>query len=143
MKFFLSFLSLLIFSITAMAQSWGDSVVKDQAVYTSVDKEPVFPGGIKGYYRFIADHLQLPDSSTAPYSGKPATARIIVDASGKIVFARIEKSVNTNYNAAILKMISKMPAWMPGMLQGRAVATSIQIPVLLADFDMPIDAEMY
>jgi periplasmic protein TonB len=142
MRYFLLFLTLVLFSTMVRAQSWGDST-RNQPIYAVVDNAPVFPGGLKAYHRFIADHLKLPDSSTAPYSGKPASARVIIDATGKVVFARIETSFNSSYNAAILKMISNMPAWSPGYLHGHAVATSLRIPVLFADFDMPVGVEPY
>src|SRR5688572_19041870 len=109
---------LVISVFKANCQSWGDSSIKREKVFYSVEKAPKFPGGIEGFYKFLADNLKKPANPFATFSNKIVYARIYFDKTGKIVFAEIEKGVNKNYDDVVLELLKKMPDWSPALQNG-------------------------
>lgn len=127
-------LILIIFfsAVSASAQVWRDPDFHAPTYY-AVDKPPVFPGGRAGYLKYLADSLQLPDSTNAAKVSKPFFVGIIIDSTGKVVFVEIGNQLDENYSNVILKAIRNMPAWKPGLEHGRPVSCAIRIPVLFID----------
>ena len=114
-------------------QSWGDSTVKSGPIFYSVEEAPKFPGGMRGYYKFLSDSLRMPANPFSEFSNKIVTARIYINKTGKIVFAEIEQGINKNYNITVLELIKKMPEWLPGIQNGHVVPTTIAIPIFFVD----------
>jgi periplasmic protein TonB len=117
----------------ATAQSWGDSSLKKKPLFYSVETAPKFPGGLHGYYQFIADSLQMPANRFSKFSQRVVMIKVIIDKQGTVVFAEISKGVNEAYNMAALDLMRKMPAWEPGRQNGYPVPVSLEIPVLFVD----------
>ena len=124
---------LVLSSIKGKCQMWGDSTVIHHPLFYSVEIAPKFPGGLHAFYQFIADSLKMPSNDFAVYSNKIVIARIVINSNGKVVFADIEKGLNENYNNSALEMLKKMPDWSPGLQNGRAVPTSVSIPILFVN----------
>ncbi|MBK7884943.1 MAG: hypothetical protein IPJ81_15040 [Chitinophagaceae bacterium] len=134
MKYIITITLLILnFSIKAKSQTWGDSSFKRQPMFYAVEEPPKFPGGISGYYKFIADNLKMPNNKFSTLSNKLATVYIFIDTIGKIRFAEIEKGINDNYNTEIMEMIKQMPNWSPGLQNGRPVPIAISLPILFVD----------
>jgi periplasmic protein TonB len=98
--------------------------------YTNVDYIPSFPGGYKGLQKYFDDNLEYP--SEAQDQGVEGTVRIgfTVDENGKLMNPMIEGS-NEGYglDEEALRVVSKMPTWMPGKINGKNVKTKFTLPV--------------
>ncbi|NML21737.1 hypothetical protein HHL16_12675 [Pseudoflavitalea sp. G-6-1-2] len=127
------FLLLVISSVSASAQTWGDSALKEEAVFTSAEIAPKFKGGMKGFYQFIAENLQQPAEKFSIFSNRTVTVKTIIDKEGKIAFAEIEKGVNAAYDEAAIDLVKKMPVWSPAKQNGRAVYYYQMIPVVFVE----------
>jgi periplasmic protein TonB len=131
-----AFLLIVLFQFLthqATAQSWGDSSLKNRPLFFSVETAPKFPGGLHGYYQFIADSLQMPANRFSKSSHRVVMVNVIINKQGTVVFAEISKGVNEAYNMAALDLMRKMPAWEPGRQNGYPVPVSLEIPVLFVD----------
>jgi protein TonB len=118
------------FIASLKAQTLGDSTVLSETVFTSVERAPKFPAGIKGFYQFIADNLQEPESNSYRFSNRYVIVDIVIDQTGKVVYGKITKGLNEQYNNAVLKLISKMPLWEPGLQNGKPVKCYQTIPIV-------------
>ena len=129
MKFIIAVFFLLFFQIVR-AQTWGDSTVLAELIFNSVDKPPKFPGGIKGFYQFIAESLEEPQNNSYHFSNRYVIADIVINQEGKVVYGKITKGLNEHYNNAVLKMIAKMPLWEPGRQNGKPMKCYQTIPIV-------------
>ena len=122
--------SLVIANLSSFAQNWGDSTLKNESVFTSVEQPPKFKGGIKGFYQYLADNLSLPMNEFSFFSNKIVTVRAIINKEGKIAYAEIEKGLNEAYNRAAIDVVIKMPVWSPAKQNARPVFYYQLIPIL-------------
>ena len=57
----------ILFSKTSLGQTWGDSSLKKGPLFYSVEVAPKFPGGLNGYYHFLAENLKMPENRFAKF----------------------------------------------------------------------------
>lgn len=98
----------------------------NRQVYNFVDQMPTFPGGIDEMKKFIALHLRYPESICLQGS---VFVSFIVEPDGNIAFVKIVKSLGKQGDQEVLKMMEKMPNWIPGLCNGEIVPVEIVIPV--------------
>lgn len=120
-------------SLDAQNQSWGNTKLRDGDVFYSVEVAPKFPGGMKAYYQFLADSLKMPKNNFYGATNRVGIIRVIIDETGKAAYAEIEKSINDDYDKAIIQMVKLMPKWSPGLQNGHPVATWITLPIVFLD----------
>lgn len=98
--------------------------------YKNVDYIPSFPGGYKGLQKYFDDNLQYP--AAAQYNGVEGTVRVgfTVDENGKLMNPVVE-GYNEGYglDEEAIRVIRKMPTWVPGKINGKAVKTKFTLPV--------------
>ena len=102
-------------------------------VYTYVDHIPAFPGGNAGLQKFFDDNVQYP--SDAEGSGVEGTVIVdfTVDENGKILSPQIEgDKAGYGLDEEAIRVINKMPTWVPGKVGGKAVRAKYSLPVKFA-----------
>jgi len=124
---------LIVMAIAAKSQTWGDSTIMDGPIFFSAEKAPKFPGGVKGFYQFVAANIEYPGDKLSKSSAKEINTLVAIDKNGKIVFIKIEKGINENYNKKIIELISKMPDWTPATQNGHAVPYALYLPFVFVD----------
>lgn len=101
----------------------------DNKVYTEVDKKPEFPGGYKALYKFIADHLKYPEAAKMKGIQGKVFVRFVVGKWGYVEDPEIVSSDNPALNSEAIRVVSSLPKWIPGSLNGENVRVSSVIPV--------------
>ena len=83
--------------------------------------QPSFPGGAEAYADYLIEELQA--SPAGSYSGLPIKVRaeFIVEADGSISDVRIVKHGTAKMDEAVVRILSDMPRWTPGTLDGKPV----------------------
>jgi protein TonB len=127
-KLILSVLFIFICGITqhGFAQSMS---VEDNTVYTRVDKMPEFPGGQVALVKFLSKNIKYPEKFKKEKINGRVFVSFVIDTMGKVTQAKIEKSLNALCDAEALRVINKMPDWIPGEKNGEKVAVQFGLPV--------------
>lgn len=83
--------------------------------------QPSFPGGAEAYADYMVDALR--SSPAGGYTGLPIKvwAEFIVEADGSITGVRIVKHGTAKMDEAVIRVLSDMPKWTPGTLDGKPV----------------------
>jgi protein TonB len=147
-KIFILILSLLlIFSKHIFGQSTIDknasascsysynSTIKKN-VYKNVSVDPLFPGGAAAWQRFLMKEFRYTKGSKDYEELQTkATAIFIVDTDGKIRYPTILKgSPDANlseFDLEYLRVIKKMPSWIPGKCGDKIVPVVVQWPIMI------------
>ena len=94
----------------------------------AVDIRPSFPGGMDALKKFLEKHLQNPYDLE---NGETVNVhiRFVVGYDGKLQgFATIEDG-GEMYNKEVIRVLKKMPDWLPGKAKGENVSVYYTIPV--------------
>ena len=95
----------------------------------SVDKVPQFPGGINALTVFLIKNTHYNSiAREAGVTGK-VHASFIVNSKGEVEAIKIIRSLGYGLDEEVLRVLSIMPKWEPGLYQGKAVSTILNIPV--------------
>ena len=87
-----------------------------------------FPGGIESFKKFLTKNLITPDDLQVGEK-KTVLVRFKVDVDGSISSAQILTSGGEKYDREVLRVLNKMPKWVPATQNGVKVATWFTQPV--------------
>ena len=122
MKLVKSFMFILLFSVMPICCSYAQKS-KDKIVM------PQFPGGDAELYKFILSELDYPlEARVSKESGEVLVA-FHVGMDGYISGVRVVRSVSEALDAEAVRVVSKMPPWIPGSKNGRPVRAEMSIPI--------------
>lgn len=100
-------------------------------VYTVVEQMPEFPGGQGAMMVYLSKNIEYPtDALEAGIEGK-VFLRFVVDKAGLVKDVEVLRGVPgaPSLQQEAVRVVKRMPKWMPGMQNGRAVATHYTLPV--------------
>jgi len=94
----------------------------------SVDVLPSFPGGMDALKEFLERNLHNPDDLE---NGETIAVKIrfVVGYNGKLQGFTIVENGGDVYNKEVMRVLKKMPEWIPGKAKGRDVSVYYTIPV--------------
>lgn len=103
----------------------------DPPILTFAEEMPTFPGGSGAFQKYLQDNIRYPDS--ARFAGKEGTVYVSFDVlkDGKIDSVKLVRGVPgaPELGAEALRVISAMPDWIPGKMNGKAVRIRMTIPI--------------
>ncbi|HEX2683573.1 MAG TPA: hypothetical protein VHL77_06560, partial [Ferruginibacter sp.] len=94
----------------------------------AVDVLPSFPGGLDALRKFLEKNLQTPDELE---SGETVNVRVkfVVSYTGKLQSFVTVLDGGDVYNKEVMRVLKKMPDWIPGRSNGENVPVYYTIPV--------------
>ncbi|QIP11571.1 hypothetical protein G8759_02455 [Spirosoma aureum] len=135
--FVIAFLCLM--GTTGLLPSTGAfAQTHSQLVYTTVERQPEFPGGKAALSRYLAENIRFPSSLMRKNQNTgPVAAKFIVDKDGSVHDVRIstkpldkkaQKGME-DFMTTIIAAIEQMPRWRPGEVKGEPVAVFYTLPI--------------
>jgi TonB family protein len=102
---------------------------KEGDAYLTVDEMPVFPGGDAALLKFIAENTRYPKEAKDQNIQGRVITRFKVNADGTVSDVSVLKGVNPYLDAEALKVVSTIPKFTPGKLNGVAVPVWYMVPI--------------
>lgn len=98
------------------------------------DVPPVFPGGMEALRNFLKKHLNAPDVVN---DGETVSVKVrfVVGYDGKLQGFKIVEDGGESFNREVIRVLRKMPDWVPGKAKGENVAVYYVIPVKFTGTD--------
>ena len=93
-----------------------------------VEVLPAYPGGMEALRKFLEKNLQTP---TEMENGETVSVRVkfVVDYTGKLKSFVTVQDGGEAYNKEVVRVLKKMPDWIPGKTKGENVSVYYVIPV--------------
>lgn len=100
----------------------------------AVDEPPSFPGGTEALLSFLRKHLNNPDQMA---EGESVSVKVtfVVGYEGKLKGFRITQDGGDIFNKEVIRVLKKMPDWVPGKTRGENVSVYYSIPVKFTGAD--------
>lgn len=122
----------LFFGAESVAQS------SNKKVYTTVERQPEFPGGKAALSLYLAENIQVPGALVrqGPTVGS-VSAKFIIDEFGyvhdpRVVTKPLDKKMQKGmhkYMTSIITAVEKMPRWRSGEVGGKPVSVFYTLPI--------------
>jgi protein TonB len=100
----------------------------DDKPFIPTQKDARFPGGNIAFAEFLKDHLITPDELETG-ERKTVLVRFKIDTDGNISGAEIIEGAGGSYDREVLRVLRKMPRWIPAEQNGMKVAVYFTQPV--------------
>lgn len=115
----------------------------DNKVFTKVDVEAGFPGGIPAWGAYLRKNLDgnVPVDNNAPMGTYTVIVRFIVSKTGSISDIVAETKVGYGMEREVIRIISKSPYWTPAIQNKKPVNAYRRQPVTFVVIDDDIDIQ--
>jgi TonB family protein len=102
---------------------------KIDGAYSKVDVMPEFPGTDTALLNFIARNTKYPEEAKLNGIQGKVITRFMVKEDGRVANVSILKSDNSLFNEESIRVVSSLPKFSPGLLNGEAVPVWFMIPI--------------
>ena len=99
-------------------------------IYTVVDTQAEFEGGIKAFYSFIGKNLRYPEEAKAAGVQGKVFVEFVIDEQGNLVSPKVLNGIGHGCDAEAIRVISMSPKWKAGQLGNTNVKIKRVIPIL-------------
>ncbi len=93
--------------------------------YDYVSEKPCFPGGDSQLMKFINNTREYPRAAYERGIQGRVTCSFVVNTDGSVSHISVIRGVEPTLNKEALRILSLMPEWKPGKLNGHAVPTRV------------------
>ncbi len=101
----------------------------DEIIYESVAIEPSFPGGDAEFANFIKSNIVYPELASEMGEQGIVYVKFVVNRDGSIEQVSIRQSVTESLDKEAMRVVKKMPNWIPGEQGGKKVRVSYTLPI--------------
>lgn len=120
-------LSLLIFDTSAQEGSSNEEAPQN---FVAVEKMPEFPGGINALRKHLEKEVTYPKLARKNGIAGTVYVRFIVNTKGEVESPMIARGVAEILDKEVLRVVSNLPDFSPGMVGGKPVAVWYSIPIV-------------
>lgn len=108
--------------------TWNFSSI-DDITFFIVEKMPEFPGGESALRQFIGNNIRYPvEAQEKGIKGK-VYVNFVIGKTGHPIKISIAKGVHPLLDTEAMRVISLLPAWVPGRQRGKTVNVSYTVPI--------------
>ncbi len=98
-------------------------------VFTEVDAQPEFPGGVKKFYNFLAKNIHYPTIDRQKKVEGRVIVQFVVEKNGSLSTIKARRSPSETMAKEALRVMAASPKWKPGMQNGKPVRVMYTVPI--------------
>lgn len=101
----------------------------ENKVFDVVEQQPSFPGGPAALNSWLRENIKYPVVAAENGVEGRVTVQFVVERDGSVSGAHVVKSVDPSLDKEALRVVSRMPKWIPGKQNGQSVRVKFFVPV--------------
>jgi TonB family protein len=117
----------------ATRNATSEKITKDkEGIYLSAEVLPAYPGGEGVLSNYISENISYDPDAIQNNQQGTVMVSFVVDEKGDITMAKVSDK-NNNVDDALeqeaIRVVSQMPKWEPGTVNGKKVKTWMHLPI--------------
>ena len=97
--------------------------------FASLDRQPLFPGGMYKFYDYLAKSIRYPKEAHEKKIEGKVFLSFVVEKDGKLSDVTVRRSLGSGTDEEAVRVLSASPNWLPGEVNGNPVRVLYNIPV--------------
>lgn len=106
-----------------------EETVVEEEIFTVVENDPEFPGGMEALYEYLGKNIQYPTIAKENNITGKVYVTFVVEKDGSIANPRILRDIGGGCGQEAIRVVKAMPKWKPGKQRGKAVRVQFNLPV--------------
>ncbi len=103
---------------------------KDKVIFRVVEQLPEFPGGATAYMKWLTKNLRYPITAQQQKVNGKVVVQFVVNKNGSVSDIKILEPLDPDCDKEVVRVLSMMPKWKPGMEKDHPVRTKYVIPIV-------------
>jgi protein TonB len=103
-------------------------------VFTVVEDQPEFPGGIQAFYEFVGKELKYPSQARRLGVEGRVYIEFVVGKDGELTNFTVVKGVGAGCDEEAIRVMKLVPKFKPGKQRGKAVKVRMVMPIYFKMF---------
>lgn len=99
-------------------------------IFTIVEDQPEFPGGVQALYKYIGENLKYPSQAARMNIEGKVYVQFVVDKDGSVTDVQAVKGIGAGCDEEAVRVIKSIPKYKPGKQRGRPVRVKMIIPIV-------------
>jgi len=112
--------------MTAITEGDGEGTI-----FVAAEVSPVFPGGMKAFFEYVARHYQYPMAAKEQGIKGRLVLSFIVERDGSLTDIQVVRDLGLGTGEEAVRLLRDAPKWKPGIQNGRPVRVRYQLPIAL------------
>ncbi len=112
-----------------MVVGYPNKPVEQQEIFTTVEQNPEFPGGISAMFDYISERIKYPKMAQQMLVEGKVFVKFVVQQDGSIGGIKILQGIGYGCDDEAIRVISNMPKWSPGKQNGQPVNVYYTMPI--------------
>ena len=108
--------------------------MEETQIFTVVEDEPEFPGGMEALYKFLAENIKYPKDALENKIEGRVYVSFTVEVDGSITNIKVLRDIGGGCGKEVVRVVKLMPKWKPAKQRGKPVRASFSLPV---KFELP------
>jgi protein TonB len=98
-------------------------------VFTIVEQQPEYPGGMSAFYQFVTKKLKYPSQARRMGIEGKVFVQFVVDKAGNITEVVAVRGIGAGCDEEAVRVIKSSPQWKAGKQRGKAVKVRMILPI--------------
>jgi len=98
-------------------------------VFTIVEQQPEYPGGMSAFYQFVTKKLKYPSQARRMGIEGKVFVQFVVDKAGNITEVTAVRGIGAGCDEEAVRVIKSSPQWKAGKQRGKAVKVRMILPI--------------
>lgn len=104
-------------------------VQKDNKVFTEVEHEPSFPGGLDKFYKFLQQNIKYPAEARKKTVQGKVFITFVIEKDGSLSNMKVLRDPGYGCGAEAVRVMKLSPKWKPGIQNGHKVRVQYTMPI--------------
>ncbi len=108
----------------------SEAVKSEDGIYTLVEEQPSFDGGINKFYEYVGSNMSYPDQARKLGIEGTVYVQMVVNEDGSVSDVEVAKGIGAGCDLEAARVIANSPKWNAGKMDGKDVKVKMMIPIV-------------